>query len=200
MRQPTEFRSAFKSAQEVCDLIRRREEEKKAKPTSDRIQRDQAFEAGRNILLGVDVRSNLRTIYRWKLGSFVHRFEWVKAFPDGISDQMLNNAVSLAQKAVKTPDDEGSVREVLEALTAIRGVRVPVASAFLMAMDPKRFSIIDRQAYRALGVKKFRDGIPDYLEYLWFCRKEAARLGVKLEKHDRALWQRGVELGRSKRG
>ncbi|MCC6948333.1 MAG: hypothetical protein IT539_11255 [Bradyrhizobiaceae bacterium] len=199
MRQPTKFRSTFKDAQEVCDLIGRRETEKKAKPTSDRVQREEAYEAGQNLLLGLNVRASLRCIYRWKLGSFVRRFKWVKIFPDNVSDQMLDNAVSLARKAIENSNDKDSVREALEALTAIRGVRVPVASAFLMAMDPKRFTIIDRQAYKALGVE-FRDGILDYLEYLWFCRREAERLRVTLEEHDRALWQRGVELGRLKRG
>jgi hypothetical protein len=147
MRQRTEFHSVFKSAQEVRDLIKRREAEKKAKPTSDRIQREQAFEAGKNLLRGVDVRVNLRCIYRWKLGSFVRRFEWVKAFPDGVPVKLLDNAVLLARRAIENPHDKDSVREALEAFTAIRGVRVPVASAFLMAMNPERFSIILPRSY-----------------------------------------------------
>ncbi len=199
MSQPTAFRPVFKGAQEVRDLIQRRIKERNAKPTPGRIEREQVFEAGRNLLRGIDVRSNLRCIYRWKLGSFVRRFKWVKDFPDGVSEQVLNNAVSLAQKAVENPLDKDSVRTALEAFKALRGVRVPVASAFLMAMDRERFTIIDRQAYKALGAP-FRDSISEYLEYLWFCRSEAARLSVTLEEHDRALWQRGVEIGPQRRG
>src|SRR3970040_983077 len=110
MRQPTKFRPAFKSAEEVRDLIRRRVYERNAKPRPVRIEREQAFEAGKNLLRGVDVRSNLRCIYRWKLGSFIRRFKWVKAFPEGVSEWALNNAISLAQEAVKNPSDKNSVR------------------------------------------------------------------------------------------
>jgi len=67
------------------------------------------------------------------------------------------------------------IRAAIEAFKDIHGVRVPVASAFLTAMDPEQFTIIDRQAYKALGVK-FRDGTSEYLEYL------GKRLGFTLQE------------------
>ncbi len=158
------------------------------------VGREQAFAAGAELRSGTgDIRVQLRCIYRWKLNAFVHRF-----IPDKVPDELLNNAVVLARAAIANPDDEAAVCAVLVAFKAIRGVSVPVASAFLMAMDKDRFTIIDRQAYKTLGVS-FRDGIAEYIAYLWFCRRETARLGVSLEDYDRALWQRGVVIGRQNR-
>jgi hypothetical protein len=196
MPQPVEFHAAFQNKEEVKELIRRREEERKTDPT--KIDRQTIFNAGKNLLNGVgDARSDLREIYRWKLRSFARRFKWVRDFPDGVSDAVLNEALAAARQAIKNPTDEDTVRRALQAFTAMDYVAVPVASAFLTAMDPTQFTIIDREAFKALGVP-FHAGISDYLRYLWFCRQQAKNLGVSLNKHDRALWQRGVEMGRGK--
>jgi hypothetical protein len=63
-------------------------------------------------------------------------------------------------------------------------------------MAPTKFTIIDRQAFKALGTP-FRAGASVYLDYLRFCRDEAKRLRVTLNQHNRALWQRVVEIGRA---
>ena len=200
MRQPTVFRPSFKSSDEVHDLIARRDAEKqRSKPKRNgQTTREEASEAGQRLVRGEDIRASLRCIYRWKLGSFIHRFKWVKAWPDGIAESALTSAVALANKAIKDSADENLLRRALEAFHELPYVRVPVASAFLMAMNREKFTILDRQAYKALGVK-FRDDITEYIDYLSFCRQEAIRLGVTLEQYDRGLWQRGVELGRRKR-
>ncbi len=193
----TAFHPAFNSAQEVHALVAQRLAERVIK--RGHVGREQAFAAGAELRSGTgDIRVHFRCIYRWKLNAFVHRFRWVRDFPDKVPDELLNNAVVLARAAIANPDDEAAVCAALVAFKAIRGVSVPVASAFLMAMDKDRFTIIDRQAYKTLGVS-FRDGIAEYIAYLWFCRRETARLGVSLEDHDRALWQRGVVMGRKNR-
>lgn len=196
MTPPITFHSAFKNAEEVYETIRRRNEEKAANPSQNPISREQVFAAGKTLVSGTDVRSNLRFIYRWKLRSFARRFKWVNDFPDGISDQELDEAILAAQKAVQNPMDRDLVRVSLELFRRMRRVGVPVASSFLTAMNPTQFTIIDRQAFKALAAG-FRARIPDYQDYLWFCRAEARRLGVSLNEHDHALWQRGVEIGRS---
>ena len=148
MSEGPKFRPAFKNAQEVYELIRHREAERKANPEQNPISRDQVFAAGKNLLSGFDVRSNLRFVYRWKLRSFARRFKWVNDFPDGISDAVLNDAILAAQKAVQNPSDKSLVRAALETFGQMQGVGVPVASAFLTAMDPTQFTIIDRQAFK----------------------------------------------------
>jgi len=187
-RKPTAFRPAFDSAQEVHDLV--------DQGLAERVTREQAFEAGLKLHRGVgDIRAHLRCIYRWKLGAFIRRFEWVRIFPEGVSDELLRDAVARARAAVAKSDDKKALCAALNAFNAIDHVGIQVASAFLMAMDKEHFTIIDRQACKALSTP-FRDGASAYVEYLWFCRAEAKRLGVTLEDHDRALQQRGVEVGR----
>jgi len=65
----------------------------------------------------------------------------------------------------------------------------------LMAMRPEYFTVIDRQAYKALSAD-FRDPISpaEYFEYLEFCREQADLFGVPLRKYDQALWQFGSEI------
>jgi hypothetical protein len=77
--------------------------------------------------------------------------KWVREFPDGVSDVALNDAIRAARKAVDNPFDEKLVRAALIAFDKMKYVGVPVASAFLTAMAPTKFTIIDRQAFKALG-------------------------------------------------
>jgi hypothetical protein len=151
--------------------------------------------AGASLLRNVDIRSNLRFIFRWKLQSFKNRFPWVRAWPDGIPEEKLSEAVTAAQKA--TMSNEESIRDALQKLDNLPYVGVPVASAFLTAMHPEKFTVIDRQAYKALGAD-FRQDVSEYLRYLKFCQQQAARFKVSLRDHDRALWQFGAEIPRRK--
>jgi hypothetical protein len=189
MRTPrTTFKNPLRNAQQVRALVRSQKEKENTKPTD----RD-AMAAGEKLLRGVAVRSNLRLIYRWKLKSFL-RFAWVQNFPKTVSDKVLKDAVASARRARVV--DRESIREALEKFKAIRGVHIPVASAFLTAMHPTKFTVMDRRAYRALGVSTFRTGIDEYLNYLDFCRGEAKRLGVSLRNLDQALWQLGSSRAR----
>ena len=118
-------------------------------------------------------------------------FKWVRSFPKHVPHRDLIEAVSCAKKAARHPYDEKSVRAALKAFDHIRSVGIRVASAFLPAMNPRSFTVTDVRAYRALGQKNFRGGIGEYLDYLKFCRGDAARLPVTLGNYDRALWQLG---------
>jgi hypothetical protein len=182
----TPFRSPFSTIQQIHDLLKRQKEASLGKP-ENKPKFEDARIAGENLQRRIDVRSNLRVICRWKLKAFFHRFRCVGEFPDKVSDESLNKA--LEARAL----DEPSIRTALEAFISIKGVRVPTASALLTAIRPEEFTIIDRQAYKALGVE-FSDGIAEYLKYLRFCHREANRWGITLRDHDRAVWQYGVEL------
>jgi hypothetical protein len=182
------FCSPFSSIEEVQPLLdEHREDDAKAK-ISDR----QAFAAGRELLDCVKVRENMGIVFRWKLQSFL-RFPWVRAFPEESSDQEIDYAVAKARDAQKS--DKTSVCEALHALDGLRRVGIPVASAFLTAMRPDQFTVMDRQAFRALKAA-FRPNVPGYLTYLEFCHQEAKRLGVTLREHDEALWHFGKKMVR----
>jgi hypothetical protein len=120
----------------------------------------------------------------------------VQKFPEGVPREILSDALVAARRAKAS--DEDSVRRAFQAFTAVKGVRIPTASAFLATIRPKQFTIIDRWAYKALGVE-FRSGVGEYLSYLRFCHQEAAKWGIALREYDQALWQYGVELTRRSR-
>jgi hypothetical protein len=86
-------------------------------------------------------------------------------------------------------------------LGLLQGVGDPVASAILTVWAPDRHTVLDFRATEALDdlhrlgalgetPPTHPDGyLPDYLNYMQFCRTIAGHLGVGLRDLDRALWQ-----------
>jgi hypothetical protein len=148
--------------------------------------------AGSGILQNDDLRENVRIVYRWKLESFRKRFEWVDRFPVDVTEQQISHALAPA-RALHDQSSDSDVRYTINVLTCLPGVGIPVASAFLMAIHPTAFTVIDRQAYKALSVKFRQYMNPDeYFSYVIFCRSRARRHAVTLRQYDQALWERGA--------
>jgi hypothetical protein len=139
-------------------------------------QDDAALAAGCRIRDGEFTRKNLLDIFEWKTKgrgrSRIRRN----------SDEEIADALRLAVSA-KTE------RAALAVLLGLNGVQVPVASAILTAIDPKRYTIIDFRALEALGSNSSDRSVNFYLAYLDFCCTLAATHRVKLRDLDRALWQ-----------
>jgi len=136
----------------------------------------EALDAGERIRAGEYTRGNIAKIFEWKTnGRGRSRLE-------KNSDADITDTLYLATEA-KTD------RAAVAVLTGLNGVQVPVASAILTAIDPKRFTIIDFRALEALGVLQPVISINFYLEYLEECRRLAGKNGVSLRTLDRALWQ-----------
>jgi hypothetical protein len=101
-----------------------------------------------------------------------------------------------------------SSREAILALTELRGVGVPVASAILTTIFPDRYTIIDFRALEALGHEP--DDVDFYERYLTFCTGLATDLARReiihpqdgypaptaLRALDRALWQWSASKGK----
>jgi hypothetical protein len=137
---------------------------------------DDPLAAGKKILMGKYTRTNLAVIFEWKTkGRGRSRIQ-------RNSNAEVSDALKLAAEA-KTD------RAALAVLTGLRGVGVPVASAILTAMHPKRFTVIDFRALEALGVKAPAISIEFYLKYLCECRILAKKHTVDVRTLDRALWQ-----------
>jgi len=178
MRVPPQYQLPFTSEEQIGSLVR----EYNQSDATLRWPDHKALEAGSRIAAGDFSSENLQQIYWWKLESFFDRFEWVRQFP------APNDAskVELALRAAKEADDS-TVLTALRTLDDLQGVGVPVASAVLTAIHPDKFTVIDRQAYKALKVP-FRSPSPsEYLHYLNFCRESAAHFHVSLRDLDRAL-------------
>jgi len=90
-------------------------------------------------------------------------------------------------------------RSRMDALTSLRGVGVPTASALLFAVEPERYPILDRRALESLG-RRPRGIYPVsfWLRYLDACRALAAEHRVAQRTLDKALWQHSYE--RTRRG
>ncbi len=113
------------------------------------------------------------------------------------------------RRALQSRDEERRVRAFIE----LNGVSVPMASAALMLLDPRRYAVIDIRVWQLLHDRGYVAGnragvglgIAHWVQFLAIVRELAARLGATARQVERALFeihrrgQRGTLYGR-KRG
>jgi hypothetical protein len=106
-----------------------------------------------------------------------------------------------------------SERRRMELLTSLHGVGVPIASAILTLIDPRRYGVLDIRCWqllftiRSVNTNQRGQGftIPQWEEYLSALRHHARRLGVTARTIEYSLFechrklQRGLLYGRSER-
>lgn len=141
----------------------------------------------------------------WKDAEWVVRWyyrRYLGAFPDGerrsAEDAFRENDWGTVQSSLRAALDAETTGEKLRALTALEGVDVAVASAFLLFLDPEAYVPIDDRAWRTLTAAGQVDGdFPDpltaeaYRTYLSRCRALADEFDVDLLTLYRALWRLG---------
>lgn len=159
-----------------------------------------------------DAQWVVRWYFRRYLGEYPdrERREREDAFRDNAFDEVIE-AVGTAADAVGGEDDDAGdavgtdadrdghaddVDAALDALTALAGVDVAVASAFLQFLAPSRFVAIDRRTWAVLVAAGELDGeypdppsVADYRRFDDACRAVAARTGVDAWTLYRALWR-----------
>lgn len=99
-----------------------------------------------------------------------------------------------------------SERRRMTVLTGLSGVSVPVASAILTLIDPRRYGVLDIRVWQLLLALRSVDTKPggrgftvtDWLAYLRTLRHEARRRGVSVRAIERTLFEyhRTVQVGR----
>jgi hypothetical protein len=109
-----------------------------------------AYEAGDAIRNGEHTLANIETIVRWKSERMVHYL---------IGNGSENIRAALA--AAASPD--ASLEEAVNALVALRGVDISIASAILSTIYPERYAVLDYRALEALG--HARHDVRFYTEY-----------------------------------
>jgi hypothetical protein len=141
---------------------------------------------------GAFTRAEFRSMCRWKSPRAQHL--WRVNSPARIA------AVSRAVLACR------SERRRMELLTALRGVGVPMASAILTLIDPRRYGVLDIRAWQLLfAVRSVADNargqgftIAQWERYLAALRTHARRLHVSARTVEYTLfeihrqWQRGT--------
>ena len=149
---------------------------------------------------GAFTRAEFLHMCRWK--SPRARLLWEKNSPARV------RAIS---RAVLATRDE---RRRMELLTTLRGVGVPMASAILTLIDPRRYGVLDIRAWQLLfairSVSANRRGqgftIAQWLDYLAALRTHARRLGVSARTieytlfHCHKKFQRGTLYTRVRNG
>ena len=110
---------------------------------------------------------------------------------------IANSEAQIRKILAVAASPETSTRGAINALTELRGVDLPIASAILACIDPERYTVLDFRALEALG--HARHDVDFYVEYVAFC-KHLADCGViqpqanlpgptSLHALERALWE-----------
>ena len=141
--------------------------------------------------------------YGWRDAEWVLRWHfrrYLGAFPDderrAREDAFGRNDPEAVRDAIGGAASADDIVDRLRRLTALQGVDVPVASAFLQFLDPERFVVVGRPEWGVLREAGELDvGYPDppspeeYGTYLEACRSLADRFGCDLLTVHRALWR-----------
>jgi hypothetical protein len=150
-----------------------------------------------------DAQWIVRWYFRRYLGEYPdrERREREEAFRGNEFDDVIA-AIEAAADAVGVKNDESAdVDAALDALTALDGVDVAVASGFLQFLAPSRFVAIDRRTWAVLAAAgELDDPYPeppsaaDYRRFDEACRAVTDRTGVDAWTLYRALWRSFPEI------
>lgn len=135
--------------------------------------------------------------------SFVRIVGWKAPRVKGLIQRRHERKLRIASQHAFELADRGEILEAIEALNDARvtGVNTRMASAILMFHSPRKFTVMDVKAWKALvylgRLSPFtgyeRPG--DYPAYLEACRGLALELHWGLRDTDRALWIIGDHAG-----
>ena len=132
---------------------------------------------------GYFTASDLQAVCRWKAP---RAMKHIKA-----------NSPAFIRRATTQALGTRSERQRLDALLQLRGVGVPMASAMLMLVDPRRYGVIDIRVWQVLHaigtVKTNPKGIGfrfhQWYQYLCIIRHVSKRLGVRARDVEWALFR-----------
>lgn len=145
--------------------------------------------------------------YGWRTAEWVVQWyyrRFLGGYPDAdrraTEDAYGENSYEAVENAVSTAVEAEPTAEKLHALTALDGVDVPVASAFLAFALPDRYVVLGEREWAVLRADgALADAYPDrpsaraYERYLDACRRVADRCDVGPWDLYRAMWVLGRE-------
>jgi hypothetical protein len=136
-------------------------------------------------------------------GEFLRMCRWKS--PRAMPHYRRNSAATI-RTVSRTVLAARSERRRIEGLTELRGVSVPVASAILTLIDPRRYGVLDIRVWQLLcaldvvGWKRGGRGFStrDWLVYLDRLRGQARRFGVPVRAVEYTLFRchRRLQVGR----
>lgn len=125
--------------------------------------------------------SDLEWIVRWKAARSIGYFERNNR---DIVDEVITNVL-----------ETQSTYKKVNLMTGLKGVQVKMASAFLLFMDPEKYTVLDWRASDTLVEEGHLPtpvsqvpSIEEYINYLDVFRSVAEKFEVDMRTLDRALW------------
>jgi len=102
------------------------------------------------------------------------------------------NAIAKTVKSPKEALTNPDVKDCLEQMLNLRGIRLPMASAILHFYQPNAFPIIDERSYRQIFGQepKSKIKIEEYLNYIKKCIELSNKYGIPFDKIDKILYQK----------
>lgn len=135
---------------------------------------------------------------RWEWDDLVWIVRWKSPRPLG---HFKKNDETKVHSTVARVLETDSLSEKVRLLTELQGVRVKMASAFLLFMDPENYTVMDWRTGDALHAMDWLPSsipddpsVADYDQYVRICREIATEYDVSLRTLDRALWVLGGDL------
>ena len=136
--------------------------------------------------------AELEAVCRWKSARVIGRIK--------------SNSASAVRSATRAALSTRSERRRLEALTSLNGVSIPMASALLMLIDPRRYGVIDIRAWQllyklgAVTTNKHGRGFhfDNWYQYLTILRYFAKEFGVPVRDVGRALFSAHSDFQRGR--
>jgi hypothetical protein len=162
----------------LLSLLRRHLSEDEDPHTVDLVERLRKARLRKHLTKG-----ELERVCRWKSARAIHLIR-----------ANTHHSIRDASRAALASKSE---RIRLEELTALRGVSIPMASAILMLLNPKRYGVIDIRVWQVLhqvgDVHENPRGtnftVAQWVTFLAIVRASAAELGVTARTVERTLFK-----------
>lgn len=141
--------------------------------------------------------------YGWRDAEWIVRWYYRRhlgAFPDderrAREERFRANEYERLREVIERVVETDEDTERVERLTSLDGVDVPIASAFLLFLDPEASIVVGEREWSALRahdelVEPYPDPptIAEYESYLDACRSRTDRLDCEMWTLYRALWR-----------
>lgn len=125
-------------------------------------------------------------VLRWKLRQ---QFGRQRSHRAANTDAVIRSVTGLAL-TIEHADPDYQIELRIGLLCCLRGVGVPVASAFLALVFPEDYTVIDFRGWRQVFDKDRRTfSVPDYRKYLCEIRRLARELGWSAQEVDLGIWE-----------
>jgi|Deesub1362A_J573_1020465.scaffolds.fasta_scaffold06144_5 squalene cyclase len=120
-----------------------------------------------------------------------------KSYPNKVPSAWLfwqienqENVKKITHKAFQLVN-QNRIKEAVEELIKLKGIKVRTASAILTFLDPNKFGTIDKFAWKALyNETKEEFNSDDYIKYLKDIREIAKKCNIRVRDVDLALWKK----------